>query len=344
MKPVGAEPRLFAFYLVPDFTMTAVSSAIEALRMTNDILGYDAYAWRLVTATGENVKASCGLTLTVDSSVAAERKHLATRHGQPYMALVCGGKHIHRHADRSVEVWLRECRNRSIAIGSLCTGAHILARAGLLDDRKCSIHWESIAGFTEHFHAPIVGSSVYEIDGNIFTCAGGVASFDMMLQIIQCDFGENVVSSICELALIDRVRGPTERQRLPLAQRVGVRDRTILMLVEQMEQTLVEPVKIDALTSKVGLSRRQVERIFRNELRCSPARYYLKLRLERAQHLLIQTSIPIVEVATACGFVSSSHFSKCYRQEYGCSPQETRARATHVLHPSGYLSIAASAA
>lgn len=343
MRTPSAEPRLFVFYLVPDFTMMAFSSAVEALRMANAVLGYDAYDWRVATADGGKVRASCGLTLEADSSVAAERQHLSTLQ-RPSMALVCGGKHIHRHVDRAAEAWFRECRHRGVALGSMCTGTHILARAGLLNEKKCAIHWENIPGFVEQFRGASVNTGIYEVDGNIFTCAGGATSFDMILHIVRHDVGEDIVGSICELALVDRVRGPGERQRLPFAQRVGVQDQTVLMLVEKMERSLTEPMQIDELTASVGLSRRQIERIFRTELRCSPARYYLKLRLERAQHLLVQTSIPVVEVAIACGFVSASHFSKCYRETYGCSPQETRNRSTLNARMRAPLPECASAA
>lgn len=326
MNVVSAEQRLFAFYLVPDFTMIAFSSAIDTLRLANAVVGYEAYSWRVVSSDGTTVRASCGLTLEADNSVAVERQHLNGRL-RPSVSVICGGKHVERYADRAAEAWLRECRNRGVAVASLCTGAHVLARAGLLDDRKCAIHWENQPGFIERFPAVNVSTGIYEVDGNIYTCAGGTASFDMMLRIIGRDFGEEVVSGICELALIDRVRDPGERQRLPFAQRVGVQDPTVMKLVEKMEKSLTEPMQVEELTASIGLSRRQVERLFRNELRCSPARYYLKLRLERARLLLVQTSIPVVEVAIACGFVSASHFSKCYREAFRCSPQETRGRA-----------------
>ncbi|YCI06823.1 GlxA family transcriptional regulator (plasmid) [Ensifer sp. D2-11] len=326
MKVVSAEQRLFAFYLVPDFTMLAFSSALDALRLANAVVGYEAYSWRVVTSDGAKVRASCGLTLEADSSVAAERQHLNGRL-RPSISVVCGGKHIERHCDRGADAWLRECRNRGVAVAGLCTGAYVLARAGLLDERKCAMHWENQPGFTERFPAVNVSTGIYEVDGSIYTCAGGAASFDMMLHIIERDFDEDVVSGICGLALVDRVRNPGERQRLPFARRVGVQDPTVMKLVEKMEKSLTEPMQVEELTASIGLSRRQIERLFRTELRCSPARYYLKLRLERAQLLLAQSTIPVVEVAIACGFVSASHFSKCYREMFGCSPQEARGRS-----------------
>ena len=316
--------RQFVFYLVPEFTMLAFTSAIEALRLANGILGYEAYRWRVISAGGENVRASCGLLVATEGSVAQERLLLAHA-DRPSMAIVCTGKNVEKYHDRAADAWLRECRHRGVAVASLCTGAHLLAQAGLLKDRRCTIHWENFPGFTERFTDVSVNSGLFEIDNGILTCAGGTASFDMMLHLIDQDYGETVVSGICEQALIERARGPADRQRIPLRLRLGVNNPTVVKAVSLMEAHLTEPLRLEELADAVGLSRRQVERLFHLQLQRSPARYYLELRLERARMLLIQSAMPVIEVAVACGFVSSSHFSKCYRETYGCSPQATRA-------------------
>ncbi len=155
--------------------------------------------------------------------------------------------------------------------------------------------------------------------------AGGTASLDMMLNLIDQDFGENLVNRVCEQALTDRVRGPHDRQRLPLRARLGVQNAKVLSIIELMEGNLAEPLSLLELADSAGLSRRQIERLFRQEMGRSPARYYLEIRLDRARHLLVQSAMPVVEVAVACGFVSASHFSKCYRELYNRSPQQERA-------------------
>ncbi|GGF24905.1 AraC family transcriptional regulator [Aliidongia dinghuensis] len=330
MDTVVTRQRLFVFYLVPDFTLLAFSSAVEALRLANYVLGYEAYAWRLVSADGGKVWASCGVSFDTDNDVAAERQMLA-RGQRPFMTVICAGHHVERHANKPTEAWLRECRQNGVAIASLCTGAHILARAKLLDDKKCVIHWENFPSFVEQFRGACVRTSLFAIDGGIHTCAGGTASFDMMLHIIQRDFGEVVVSGVCELAFVDRVRSPSDRQRLPFARRTGALHPEITSLIERMQETLTEPLPVDELMVGIRLTRRQIERLFRNELSCSPARYYMKLRLERAKLLLSQMTTPIVEVAIASGFSSASHFSKCYRETYGCSPQQTRKHKSLAL-------------
>lgn len=117
-----------------------------------------------------------------------------------------------------------------------------------------------------------------------------------------------------------------DRQRVPLGARVGHHDSKLLSVVQLMESNLSEPLALEAISHRVGLSRRHVERLFRLYLGRSPARYYLEVRLDRARQLLRQTSLPVIEIAIACGFVSASHFSKCYRETYNCSPQSERAR------------------
>lgn len=323
MRVVGSEPRVFAFYLLPDFTLLAFSSAVEALRLANTALGYEAYAWRVVSSDGGKVRASCGVSLDVDHSIAAERQ-LLNGQQRPSVAVVCGGKQPEHYVDRAAEAWVRECRNRAISVAGLCTGSRILAKAGLLNDKRCAIHWETQPGFAERFQDADVGLGIYEIDRNVYTCAGGAAALDMMIHIIGRDHDDSVVNGICELALIDRVRRPGDRQRIPFAKQLGVQDPILMKLVEQMVRNLTDRVDMEQLVDLSGRSRRQIERLFRNKLGCSPARYYLKLRLERAQLLLLQTTIPVVEVAIACGFVAGSHFAKCYREEFGCAPLETR--------------------
>lgn len=244
---------------------------------------------------------------------------------RPSMVIVCSGLNVEKYSQRTVFAWLREEYNRGVAIGGLCTGAHVLAQAGLLSGRRCAIHWENLPGFSETFPKVNVYADLFEVDGNIYTCAGGTAALDMMLKLIGDDFDDNLVNRVCEQVLTDRVRSPTDRQRLPLRARLGVQNSKILTIIELMEAHLAEPLSLIEIADHVGLSRRQIERLFRQEMGRSPARYYLEIRLDRARHLLIQSTLPVVEVAVACGFVSASHFSKCYRELYARSPQQERA-------------------
>lgn len=326
----SAPVRTIVFYLMPEFTMIAFTAAIEPLRSANRVLGYDAYRWRLASRDGNPVTASNGVNVSVDSSIEDERKYMLGEN-RPAMVFVCGGLNVERYQSKSLSAWLREEHNRGVKVGGLCTGAHALGAAGLLTGKRCAIHWESLPGFQEAFPDISVFSDLFEVDGNIYTCAGGTAALDMMLSIIGDDFDDNTVNRICEMVLTDRVRSPTDRQRLPLRARLGVQNAKVLTIIELMEANLSEPLSLVEIADHVGLSRRQIERLFRQEMGRSPARYYLEIRLDRARHLLIQSSMPVVEVAIACGFVSASHFSKCYREVYSRSPQQERAERKQLL-------------
>ncbi|WP_313292723.1 GlxA family transcriptional regulator [Rhizobium rhizoryzae] len=323
IKP-PVKKRTLVFFLIPEFTLLPFSAAVETLRIANRMLGYKAYDWRLTSADGQKVYSSSGIALEVDSSLADERRNLSGEQ-RPSMVLICSGINVESFNNKSVFAFLRETYNRGVSVGSLCTGAHVLAQAGLLNGKRCAIHWENLPGFAEAFPRAEVYADLYEVDGNLYTCAGGTASLDMMLNLIGQDFGETLVNRVCEQQLTDRVRNPHDRQRLPLRARLGVQNNKVLQIIELMESNLSEPLSLIDIADSVDLSRRQIERLFSQEMGRSPARYYLEIRLDRARHLLVQSSMPIVEVAVACGFVSASHFSKCYREVYNRSPQQERA-------------------
>lgn len=325
-----AKLRNVVFLLLPEFTLIAFTSAVEALRSANRMLGYDAYAWRLASMDGQQVLSSSKVPISVVSSIADERRMISTP-DKPTMFLVCGGVDVERYITKSITGIVREENTRGIAVGGLCTGAHVLAAAGLLSGKRCAIHWEDLPGFQEKYPNVQVFADLFEIDGSIYTCAGGTAALDMMLHLIAEDFDDDLVNRICEQMLTDRVRSATDRQRLPLRARLGVQNARVLSIIELMEANLSEPLSLIDIADHVGLSRRQIERLFRQEMGRSPARYYLEIRLDRARHLLVQSSLPVVEVAIACGFVSASHFSKCYRELYAKAPQQERAERKQLL-------------
>lgn len=303
--------------------MVAFAAALDPLRIANRMLGYEAYRWRLASQDGRPVRASNGVECAADTSLEDERRKLAGP-DRPSMVIVCSGVDVEKYNNRSAFAWLREEFHRGVAVGGLCTGAYVLAAAGLLSGKRCAIHWENLPGFAEAFPKAHVFADLFEVDGNVYTCAGGTAALDMMLKLIGDDFDESLVNRVCEQVLTDRVRSPTDRQRLPLRARLGVQNAKVLGIIELMEANLAEPLPLIEVADQVDLSRRQIERLFRQEMGRSPARYYLEIRLDRARHLLVQSSLPVVEVAVACGFVSASHFSKCYRELYGRSPQQER--------------------
>ncbi|MBB4303671.1 transcriptional regulator GlxA family with amidase domain [Rhodobium orientis] len=315
--------KRFAFVLIPDFTLVAFSAAIEPLRLANRYFGRKIYDWRCVTCDGNDVAASNGLTVRPDGSLGDLRLG-RMEFDKVDTLVVCAGIDVESFTNAELSAYLRKLAGNGTRIAGICTSSWFLARSGILEDRRCTIHWELLHTFAERFPDVDVQPDLFEVDGNIHTCAGGVASLDMMLDLIADEIGDEATEWISEQCLVDRVRTKNDRQKLPLNARVGVHNSKLLAMIEVMEQNLAEPLSLAEISRRTGLSRRHVERLFRQLLGRSPARYYLDLRLDRARQLLLQSDMAIVDVAIASGFVSASHFSKCYRELYGRSPQADR--------------------
>lgn len=309
-------PQRIGMILIPNFSMIAFTAAIETLRLANRSSGRTLYVWHTLTADDQPVTASCGIELHPD-----ERLEMA---GELHTVIVCGGAEVQRFNNKTVVSWLRRMARRGADIGALCTGSYILARAGLLDGYRCTIHWENLAGFVEDFPDIEVTSELFEIDRNRFSCSGGTAPIDLMLNVIARQHGHELAASVADQFMHERIRDQHDHQRMSLPARLGVRHPKLLAVIEMMEQNLEEPLCRSDLAKNTGLSTRQLERLFRKYLNRSPARYYLELRLNKARLLLLQTNMSIIDVALACGFVSASHFSKCYRDFFGHTPRKER--------------------
>ncbi|WP_244507886.1 GlxA family transcriptional regulator [Mesorhizobium sp. ORS 3428] len=293
--------------------------------MANEVIGRDVYAWQLVTNDGQSVASSCGLVIGVDASLTCQRDR--GWHSRLDSVVVVVGSGSFPGPNKQLDAWLRECRNRRTCLVGISSGTIVLARAGLADGRRCSVHWEQFPMFVERFPDVLAAQTSFENDGDFHTCPGGDAPFDMFLGFVGRDHGLNVVNRICEKAIACRMRSAGDRQRLPLHSRVQLHHARVIKVIDHMEKNINDPIPVDALASSAGLSRRQIERLFKRELGCSPGRYYLDLRLEKAHLLLITSPLPVVYIAMACGFLSASHFSKAYRQVHGCAPHQARLQA-----------------
>ena len=305
------------FFLVPNFSMMAFSSAIEPLRSVNRISEKQLFEWIITTENGESTTASNGVEIMAD----AKMENLTSCR----MVFVCGGVDVQRYAARSVINGLRMIERHGVAIGAICTGTYLLAAAGLLEGRRCTIHWENSDGLIEEFPDLEVTSDLFEIDNDRVTCSGGTAALDMMLHLIAQAHGNNLARAVSEQFIHDRIRESHDRQRMELRARLGVSHPKLLSVVAKMEENLEDPLSQTEIARRVNLSTRQLERLFRKYLNTTPTRYYLNLRMARARHLLRQTSMSILSVALACGFISASHFSKCYRETYNRTPRGERA-------------------
>ncbi len=314
--PAAARSRRFVFVLLRDFTMLSFACAVEPLRIANRMAGHEIYNWVLVGEGGESVACSNGTVFRLDMELGELSRDDTV--------MVCGGIDVQAATTRTLLNWLRREARRGVTIGGLCTAAHVLARAGLLDGRKATIHWENQDSFAEEFDDVTLTKSVFVIDGNRITTAGGTASIDLMLKLIADDHGEQLANAVADQLIYSSIRTDQDTQRLSIPTRIGVRHPKLSRVIQIMEQTIEEPISPATLARDVGLSTRQLERLFRRYLDRSPKRYYMELRLQKARNLLMQTDMSVINVALACGFASPSHFSKCYRAHYGTTPYRER--------------------
>ena len=317
--PPGApseRPRRFVFVLMNQFTLLSFAGALDALRLANLHLGRRAYEWRLLSEDGGQAVSSAGVALDVDGPLEELRRDDTV--------ILCGGLDIQQNTGQKLIAWLRREARRGVRIGAICTAAHVLARAGLLEGRRATIHWENHDAMAEEFDDIELSRAVFVIDGNRLTSAGGTASIDMMLKLIALDHGEEVANAVADQQIYTTIRTDRDSQRLSVPTRIGVRHPKLAAVIEMMEANMEEPLSPSVLAGRVGMSTRQLERLFRRYLDRSPKRYYMEMRLHKARNLLLQTDMSVINVALACGFSSPSHFSKCYRAHYRITPYRER--------------------
>jgi transcriptional regulator GlxA family with amidase domain len=305
-----------SFLMLPEYTLSAFSNAIGILRMANRLTDRALYTWSVHSLDGQPVISSAGLELTIDGSLAD-----AT---DANILMVCGGYSVKKYCNKLLTDGLRKIAKRKIPIGGIDTGTYALAVAGLLDGYRCTIHWENLSSLREEFPRLEITSSLFVIDRDRYTCSGGISSIDLMLNLIASIHGHQLVQEISEQFTCDRVRTEKDAQRAPLKYLIGASQPRLVDAVTLMESNIEEPLTLDEVADYVGISRRQLERLFNRYLHCAPSRYYLELRLSRARLLLLQTSIAVIDVAISCGFSTAPHFSKCYSDLYGKPPSAER--------------------
>ena len=325
IKDSEGKPVRFGFLLLNDFTLISLAAAIEPLRMANRICDRQHFLWKTLSETGGPVAASDGLSVNVDCGIDSP-KALADLD----LLIVCSGVNVGRNHTIAVRRFLRTANKKGVALGAICTGSHVLAIAGLLDGFRCSIHWENINALCHEFPAILVRRSLFTIDRNRYTSSGGTAPIDMMLHIIKKQLGVETGIAVAEQFICDRIRRDDDEQRIPLKHLIGNQSAKLVAAVELMESNLREPISQDELARYVGLSRRQLQRLFHKHLLCAPSRYYLKLRVLRARNMLQETKMSISDVTSDCGFVSASHFSKSYKEQFGYCPRLERSRSSTV--------------
>jgi transcriptional regulator GlxA family with amidase domain len=309
----------FVFALVEDFTHLALACAVDPLRIANLIAGRPLYKWSYASLNGETATSSDDTILVAhhrfDSLPSCDRM------------FVMSGINMQRKDHKTLLNAIRRLdRNSKTRIGALCSGAYILAKAGFLDGRKAAIHWEYHDSIMEEFPEVQLLRNVFVADEKYITASGGTATADLMLHLIEQDHGYDLSVAVADQMVYNAVRESSSAQRVSLQSRHGMRNVYLSQAIEMMRSHLDEPISPSAVALELGISTRQLERLFGKYLNTSPKKYYMEMRLERAQHLLLQTELSVIEIALACGFQSSGHFSRVFRRAFGVTPMMQRGR------------------
>lgn len=308
--------REFYFVLLPKLTMLAFSAAVEPLRIANQLTKTELYRWYTMTPDGSPVTCSNGIKIIPDMALKPPP--------QGAISFICSGVQPLTAAGPETINWLRRENRMGATLGGICTGAFALAQAGIIGDRSFTVHWENQPSFVENFQNCLPTQNLYEKDGKLITCGGGSASTDMMLDLIETDYGREIAVVISDMCIHKRASERRAPQKSSLSVAIGSRNQRLLQAIQVMNETIEDPLPLLELCATLQISRRQLERLFKKYTQQSPTKFYYSLRLERAHGLLNETNLPITEIAMATGFKSTSHLARHFKVKFGASPKAFR--------------------
>ncbi len=310
--PPGQKTETISFLLLPKLSMLAFTSAVEPLRIANQLTGQTLFKWQVVTETGDPIRCSNGVQLGADCSL--DEANLTGR------LIVCSGIEPETVISDKVTGALRKHWRMGGEVGGLCTGAYALAKAGILKGHDFTLHWENIPPFRQNHPELEPLDQLYVIDRRIMTCGGGSSATDLFLRIISDRLGTQLAHAVLNMCLHPVHRSEEETQTSSRAALLGTRNRKLLQILRFMEENVEELFTLDDLAQMFRVSRRQIERLFLSHVGTTPKQYLTDLRLRRGRMLLAETDLKVSDVAASCGFESANHFSRRFREKYGVSP------------------------
>jgi AraC family carnitine catabolism transcriptional activator len=314
---MAEKPRVIGLLLLPAFSHLAMSAIIEPLFIANWLSGKTLYRWRTLSRDGKPAVTSSEVKVPVDA---------AMEDGIDYDSLFVLASFDLKGLtkDRELKAWLRRVARYGATIGSIETASEIVAAAGLLDDLPVSMHWGNLEGFAESHPQCRAVATLYTAAPGRLTCAGHSAILDMMLHLLAEEQGNGLASEVAANLMLPGWRRGDEDQPAPWVTARRSVDPVLEKALAQMENHIEEPLSCRVIARRVGVSSRQLQRLFARALGTTPVRHYQRIRLSRAHALLQQTDLSVTEIAVGAGFGSLEHFCRLYRREFGCRPRDDR--------------------
>lgn len=311
------------FVLQEHFSMMAFTAAVDALVTANLVRTNPLFSYQTYGLDSAPVTSDLGIEIATHSTLTTLAQEITKT---PDILIICGGFRCNTSENTLLSQTLRQAAKQGLTLGGLWNGAIALAHSGLLDNMSCALHPDNHAFMREKFPKTQVADQVFISDNKRLTCAGPVSALEMMLNMIEHTHGKQVVRAIREILSCDQLSESSNQKLTPIGDDPCL-PKTLRDLIELMAANIEEPMSVDDLTDYVDISRRQAERLFQTHLDTSPGRYYLELRITHARRLLLQSNASVTNIALASGFVSTSHFSNCYKDYFGISPSHAREKA-----------------
>jgi AraC family carnitine catabolism transcriptional activator len=313
--------RKAAFLVLPEFSNLGLAAATEPLFVANWLAQRPVFEWKIISLDGKPVRASNGRDTAVDGNLEAAagcKSVFVLASFDPQRSLV------ERHAVR----WLKRIARFGVEIGGIENGSLVLAEAGLLNGHQVAVHWDNSIGFQEHYPKTEVIPQLFVRSRDRITCAGAAAILDLMVAWIGWHDDAGLAAEVAEHLLLGSPRPGDTAQRAASAGARASLDAAVLRARDIMARHIDEPLTCGEIARRVGLSLRQIERRFKDELHLSVLQQYRQIRMAKAHQLLQQTELSVTQIALSCGFVSPEYFCRLYRGQFGCSPSHDRRQST----------------
>ena len=304
------------FLLIDDFAMMSFASTCEPLRAANRLAGRTVYDIRYIPVSGASSRSSSGAVFKANA-------HVGEQVDFDLVMVLAGGNPLVFHDERIFR-WLRHLSARGIQLGGVSGGPAILALAGVMENRRMTVHWEHARALATILPDLLIERSLYVMDRDRLTCAGGIAPLDMMHALITSQHGAKFARKVSDWFMHTQVRPSGGAQRSGLVERYGTTNLPVILTIEAMINHIADTLSLDQLANLAQISSRQLNRLFNDKLNETTMVFYRNLRLEKARSLLLQTSLSLTEIALATGFASSAHFSSAFRNRYSMTPSSCR--------------------